>query len=131
MNRSPYLTNESVHIEVDDAFPEPGQASVLVRFSNGARLRAGYWRLIANGRVALSSFDHEQKYGLPEPIDARKSLHKALDGRTCLDVRLDTETADILLMFADGTRLQVFRLTGYEDWEFSFPGGRVDYSNHV
>jgi hypothetical protein len=131
MNRSPYLTNETVQIEEDDAFPEPGHASVVVRFSNGARLKAGYWRLISDGRVALSSFDHKQRYGLPKPIDAKKSLHAALDGRTCLEARLDTETADVLVTFSDGTRLQVLRLTGYEDWEFAFPDGQGDYSNHV
>src|SRR5215510_9914449 len=45
-------------------------------FSEGAKLTAHYWRVVSDGMEALSSFDHQQKYGLPAPIDAIKELQK-------------------------------------------------------
>lgn len=106
-------------------------ASVDLLFSNGSRLRAEYWRVIKNGKAGISSFDHRQKYGLPEPIDAVKELREQLQDQTVAGARLNKETGDLHFKFAGNIELQVFNFTSYEIWEFSFPGGTVEFSNYV
>jgi hypothetical protein len=39
------------------------------------------WRIIENGRATISSFDHEQQYGLLAPINAIEMLHDVLAGK--------------------------------------------------
>jgi len=125
------LRNLSVHVSATDAYPEPGMASVQLLFGNGSRLRAEYWRVIENGKAGISSFDHNQQYGLPAPIDAIKQLQEQLQDKTVTDARLDGETGDLLFQFADNVKLQVFNFTGYEIWEISFPDGSGEYSNYA
>ncbi len=131
MNELSRLRTASVRVFNDDAYPEQGQASVVLLFSDGTRLRAAYWRLITNGRANLSSFDHEQKYGLPVTIDAKDVLRRTLDDRVCVDAQMDTDTADLSFVFDRHIRLQVFNFTGYEIWEIAFPDGSKEYSNYA
>lgn len=49
-------------------------ADIYLPFSNGAKISSTYWRFIKDGLSNLSSFDHDQQYGRPEPIDAGKAL---------------------------------------------------------
>jgi hypothetical protein len=125
------LINGSVRVLRDDAYPEQGQASVIILFSDGTRLRATYWRLIVNRRASLTSFDHEQKYGLPAPIDAKEALRQTLDGRKCTDARMHPETGDLWFLFDPAIQFEVFNFTGYEIWEITFPDGRKQYSNYA
>jgi hypothetical protein len=125
------LNNASVQVFKVYAFPEQGQAAVTLAFSDGTRLRASYWRLITKGRAELSSFDHQQKYGLPEPIDAKEVLRERLDNQVCVEARMDMETGDLSFTFDGGIRLQVFNFTGYEIWELIFPDGSGEYSNYA
>jgi len=108
-----------------------GDASVTLTFAGGAELRMDYWRLLRHGLSVLSSFDHQQKYGLPQPVDAHADLEKALQGQEVVEARLDRQTGDLLFAFSGRTHLQVFNLTGYEIWEIMFSDGTRDYSNAV
>jgi len=72
-----------------------GNGGVVVKFSDGSVLKANYWRLIQDGRALLSSFDHQKKYGLPAPIDAKEQISSLLEGKICDDVQFDRETADL------------------------------------
>lgn len=121
------LTDNSV--QVSDGTPE--DPSVTLLFSGGASLRAEYWRLLRNGLAVLSSFDHNQDYGLGHPVDARADLRKALDGHQVIEARLDKQTGDLLFAFSGRSHLQVFNLTGYQIWEMKFADGFVDWSNFV
>ena len=125
------LKNAPVHVAASNAYPESGSASVQLLFANGTRLRADYWRVIKDGRAGRSSFDHEQKYGLPAPIDAVEELKGHLADKVLTDVRLDKETGDLLFQFAGRINFQVFNFTGYEVWEITFPDGTGEYSNHI
>ena len=125
------LSNASVQVLNGEAFPENGQASVVLAFSDGSRLRASYWRLIRDGRAELTSFDHEQQYGLPEPIDAKHLLQLALDNRVCVSAQLDAETGDLCFEFDGRIRLQIFNFTRYEVWEITFPDGTGELSNYA
>jgi hypothetical protein len=94
-------------------------------------LKAHYWRLIQDGHALLSSFDHQKKYGLPAPIDAKEEISGLLKGKICHNVHFDGETADLTLVFSETTKLQVFNFTAYEIWEIRFPDGTGQYSNYA
>ena len=40
------LKGATVDVLPGNGYPEPGQASILMRFSNGALLTAGFWRIV-------------------------------------------------------------------------------------
>lgn len=125
------LKNSSVHVSATNEFSDPGMAWIQLRFSDASKLRASYWRVTKVGKAGLSSFDHQQQYGLPAPIDAIKGLQELLEDKIVIDVHLDRETGDLLFQFADNIKLQVFNFTGYEVWEISFATGGGEYSNYA
>jgi hypothetical protein len=125
------LRGVSAEVSTGDEYPETGQASIKLLFANRTRLRAAYWRLIADDKAGMSSFDHQQKYGLPVPIDAVKSLCEILQDKPVTNALLDRRTGDLLFEFGGGTTLQVLNFTGYEIWELNFPEGTVEYSNYA
>jgi hypothetical protein len=131
MNRLSSLSGVAVCVLDDDTYPNEGEASVVLLFADGTKVRAAYWRVITDGRAHLSSFDHGQQYGLPAAINARDVLRKTLNDRTCLGARLDTETGDLSFEFDEHTKLQVFNFTGYEIWEIAYPDGTIEYSNYA
>lgn len=72
------LKDSSVQVSADtNCFPEAGAASVELLISTGSHLRAEYWRLARDGKAKISSFDHQQQYGLPAPLDAIKELRRS------------------------------------------------------
>jgi hypothetical protein len=91
------LREASVGVLPGDGYPEPGQASVKLLFANGTWLRAEYWRLVIDGRAGISSFDHQQKYGLPAPIDAVQSLREILQDKLVTNAFLDHKPATCFL----------------------------------
>ncbi len=125
------LREASVEVLPGGGFPAPGQASIKLLFANGTRLSAEYWRLVIDGRAGISSFDHQQKYGLPAPIDAVKSLSEILQDKPLTNALLDYNTGDLLFEFAARITLQVLNFTGYEIWEINFPDGTREYSNYA
>ena len=126
-----HMAASSVTISSVEAFPDPGQASVALVFADGTRLQAEYWRLIEDGRAGVSSFDHQQKYGLPVVIDAVQELQHKLASRMVVEALHDRETGDLLLKFTGNVKLQIWNVTGYEIWEIRFPDGTGEYSNYA
>jgi len=110
---------------------EPGNPAVAITFSEGTRLRTDYWRLIRNKKASISSFDHQQKYGLPSPIDAVDTLKRELQGKAVTGVRFDEETGDLQFELANDSEFQALNFTDYEVWEISFPDGTGEYSNYA
>jgi hypothetical protein len=102
----------------------------MIVFSDGTQLRADYWRVIKDGRASISSFDHQQKYGLPAPIDSMEFLAKELQGQVVTEARHDRETGDLLFWFTNNIKYQIFNVTSYEIWEIDFPDGTGEYSNY-
>jgi hypothetical protein len=100
-------------------------------FAEGTRLRADYWRVLRDGKERISSFDHQQQYGLPAPLDAIKELQNELKNKTVTEAQLNKESGDLLLQFTENTKLQIFSFSGYEVWEISFPDGTGEYSNYA
>ncbi len=94
-------------------------------------LRTDYWRVSKDRKAKLSSFDHNQQYGLPAPINAISELEAHLTAKVLLDARLDGETGDLLFGFTENINLQVLNVSGYEVWEIKFPDGTGEYSNYA
>jgi len=74
------LKSSEVQVSELEAPPTFGAAPVQIIFTEGASLKADYWRLMQGGKALISSFDHNQKYGLPEPVNAIEELRTALNG---------------------------------------------------
>jgi len=96
-------------------------------FCEGAKLTAHYWRVVSDGMEALSSFDHQQKYGRPAPIDAIKELQKVLRKKTVTEARVDNETGDLHFRFRGNIKFQVFAFSSYEVWELTPADGKGSY----
>lgn len=125
------LRGTTVKTSNPELFLEPGIAPVELHFSDGSRLRTNYWRIIRASKATGSSFDHQQKYGLPAPIDAFAVIAAALDGRSVRQAKWDARTGDLILFFEPDLELQVFSFTGYEDWEVHFSSGTSEYSPYA
>jgi hypothetical protein len=81
------------------------------------------WRVVAGGRLARTSQDHGQQYGLPAPLDAYAEAASLLRGRRVTATRLREETADLVLDFEGGVSLEVLSdSSGYEPWKLTAPG---------
>ena len=98
----------------------------LFSFSGGARLTVECpWRIIADGRIAVTSEDHAQQYGLPAPIDSAAVATEQLATRPVSDVRLAADTLDLLITVAGGAMLQITPFSrGYEAWQITSAGRR-------
>lgn len=92
-------------------------------------MRTDYWRIICDGNAHVTSFDHQQKYGLPAPIDAFAQMAEVLDGRTVREAKWNARTGNVVLSFESNVEMQLFNFTGYEDWEIHFSNGTDEYSN--
>ena len=125
------LRGATVEVSNSGLPPDPGAASVQLRFSSGTRLRVDYWRTVARGKAGVSSFDHGQRYGLPAPIDAFAELRRVLSGRSVTEARWEPSTGDLVFVFDADIEFQAFNLTGYEVWEIHFPDGTGEYSNYA
>ncbi len=94
-------------------------------------MRSDYWRLIKDDKRLISSFDHNQKYGLSAQIDAIKFLARELENQRVTSATLDDRTGDLIFLFTHAVELQILNFTAYEIWEISFPTGAVEYSNSL
>jgi hypothetical protein len=125
------LRNVQVAVTASGVPDEEGSAAIVVKFSDGTALKFFYWRLVQDGRARLSSFDHQKKYGLPAPIDAKERISAVLSGKICLNVQFHGETGDLTLLFAEATKLQVFNFTKFEIWDILFPDGTREFSSYA
>jgi hypothetical protein len=125
------LLGASAAVSPGIGYPELGMASIQLSFANGTRLEAEYWRLVIDGKAGISSFDHQQKYGLPAPIDALNSLDQTLQGKLVTGASLESKTGDLHFEFGGNIILQVFNFTSYEIWHIHFPDGTGEYSNYL
>lgn len=76
----------------------------------------------------MSSFDHQQKYGLPASINAFKEVEQELTGKQVTNARFDLRTGDLCFSFEGEVEFRVFNFTEYEVWAIHFPEGTGEYS---
>jgi hypothetical protein len=85
------------------------------------------WRLIEDGRVAVTSEDHGHPFGLLAPVDAEENGRRVLADRPVLGLAVDRTTGDLTVDFAGGARVQVLTTSaGYESWQAYFRSGDED-----
>jgi len=83
------------------------------------------WRLLHKGQIRLTSEDHNQKYGLPAPIDAAAEANRLLNGSHILSAEIRHGTSDLLVTFEGELKLEAIPVfTGYEAWQVYTPQGR-------
>jgi hypothetical protein len=102
-----------------------------IRFGDGTKLDAQFWRLTKVGKPWVSIFDHRQKYGGPEPIDAIRVLKEELVGKPVVEATMSKKSGDLLFEFGSDLTLEVFNFTGYEIWQMTFPDGTGELSNYA
>jgi hypothetical protein len=92
-------------------------------FSSSAMITVGcLWRIVSP-RILLTNEDHQQKFGLPAPLDAVACASELLVGRSATEFNLRGDTLDLLFTFSGGTRLEVLATSsGYEAWQMVSPG---------
>ena len=82
------------------------------------------WRIVRDGRIALSSVDHGQIFGLPAPIDAAAAATSLFASGSISAAHLREGTADLLIDFEGNLRLEIIPLSsGYESFEWADPSG--------
>jgi hypothetical protein len=80
------------------------------------------WRLIDDGRIAVSSEDHGHQFGLPAPVDAASEVLSCADGRT-IEAASISSFGDLIIQFSGRVQLQLLQLSrGYESWRLSAHG---------
>lgn len=83
------------------------------------------WRLLEHGRIVISGDDHQQQFGLPEPVDAAERASSLLNNKVIRRVEVREGTADLLIDFDGNIRLEVIPFSsGYESWQVSCPTGK-------
>ena len=102
---------------------EPSQWSFTVGLSLSVGVECP-WRILDAGRIAISSEDHLQQYGLPDRLDAASIAANLLASRPITRVEVRESTADLLLEFEGHLSLEVIPFsTGYESWNIFGPSG--------
>jgi hypothetical protein len=98
----------------------------VFRFASTAFLRvAARWIIVAQGRIALGSDDHGQQFGLPRPVDGVANATALLGGRTVEAFAVSPVSADLVIDFGAGVRLEIFNSSsGYEAWVLAAVNGR-------
>lgn len=103
--------------------PPPARfAAWKFRFSSGAEITSEcLWRIFASDRICVTSEDHGQHFGLPEPVDACAQL-RAMCAAKIESIVLPRGTSDLTLRFRDAAELQFIATSGgYEAWQLRHP----------
>lgn len=66
------------------------------------------WRIVSDGRIAFGSEDNGHLFGLPSQVSGEAEARKLLGCKVISAVRLDRETADLVLHFDVSTRIDIF-----------------------
>src|SRR5437660_8565592 len=98
-----------------------------IGFASGSTLRIDcMWRLLEDGVIACTSFDHKHQFGLPKPFDGEAALLE-MSQYLVSGVHLREGTSDLSVSFEEDFVLEVVPTSaGYESWSASHPHlGRV------
>ena len=95
--------------------------------SDGSSVRCECpWRLVAEARIAVTSEDHDQRFGLTQGVDAATRALTSIGARAISDARIATETGDLIIHFGTSTRVEVIvDSCGYESWHLTLADGRT------
>ena len=91
-------------------------------FSDNVYVSAhGFWRLVTNNKITWVSFDNEQQFGLPKPINLIEELKQVLAEKRLTKIEVLKNTFDLTLTLTDGLKIEIYiASSGYESYDFSF-----------
>ena len=96
------------------------------------------WRFVTPDGIFVTSEDHEQQFGLPQPVDAGQRLMSRAAALLVTAVSIHPTTGDLTVNFAD-SELQFLQMScGYEAWRLNLGdtetictgGGQLAYFNN-
>jgi len=99
--------------------------SWTIQFSDGTTLTIECpWRIVANSAIAFGYKDHNQQFGLTEPINGVARAESLLRSSDISNACVDDETGDLTILCSDGVRLELFNdSSGYEGWQMNCSDG--------
>lgn len=75
------------------------------------------WRVVTPEGITVTSEDHQQKFGLPAPVDAAERVLSRLASFPVQSVSVEPKTGDLFVSFDEGLYLQFLQeSSGYESW---------------
>lgn len=84
------------------------------------------WRLLAEGRIAVTSEDHGHQFGLPKPVDAAERVLVTTTGLAVVAAEISQPTGDLIINFGGQVQLQLLQDScGYEAWRLSAQGHEI------
>ena len=105
------------------SFSEPSPWFFTLGLNRGIRVECP-WRILNHGSIVVSHEDHDQKFGLPAPINAVESASSLLVDVEIKEVKVREGTLDILITLAGDLRLEIIPFSsGYEGWQVACPSG--------
>lgn len=82
----------------------------------------GWWRVITNNVIAITSGDNARQVGVPRPVDVRREAIALLAEHRVEAARV-TADGDLVLRLDGGVRLEVLASSAaYESWNLTAPG---------
>lgn len=96
-------------------------------FAGGVAISASCpWRILIDGRIALTVSDDRQKFGLPAPVDAQDQTLRLLSQKPIERVAVRPDTGDLSIIFPEDAALELLNMSsGYEGWQINMPGLNV------
>jgi hypothetical protein len=77
-----------------------------------------FWRLLDSERLVVASGDHDQLFGLKEPVDAAKRVMATIGAKKIIDYSCLEVCSDLILFFEDKMQIQLLNTSGgYESWQ--------------
>jgi hypothetical protein len=75
------------------------------------------WRLVNPQRLVVASEDHEQLFGLKEPVDATSRVMATIGTKKLIDYSCSKVCSDLILNFEDEIQIEFLNTSGgYESW---------------
>jgi len=95
--------------------------SWALKFSDCSITAECLFRVIVDGRIAVTNNDDGQKYGLPAPVDVSHELNVLLGQSNIVLSKLSDNGRDLSLVFSNGVQLQLIaEFSGYEAWNVNY-----------
>lgn len=104
---------------------------LIIGLSSGAQIETSYWRVLPKIGMRVSNFDHQQKYGLHEAINAADKVKDLILNQKIRSIEFIARSGDIEVNFENDSILEIFNFSGYEVWEIRFDDGSSIYSNYA
>ncbi len=116
----PLVGNRIEKAKYDDA-----SKSWLLRFQGGSTLNIEcMWRLLEDGVITSTSYDHGQMFGRETPFNGEAALNE-MTAYEIMSVESQAKTGDINIKLGEYFMLQIIPVSaGYESWQFKENNGQ-------